>query len=180
MNYIYIAQSLDGYIAGPNGELDWLASIDNPEGDDFGFAGFMAGIDAIVMGRNTFEKVQSFGNWPYEKPVFVLSHDLTRVPAALDGKVSLMQGNPTEVEGELKRQGFHRLYIDGGQTIQQFLRAGLINELIVTTIPVLLGKGIPLFGSLDESIKLELLHSQTLLGQLVMSRYRLKDKETDG
>lgn len=146
-NIVYIATSLDGYIAGPNNEMDWLHQVPNPDGSDFGFANFMANVDALVMGRNTFEMVLSFGvEWPYNKPVFVLSNTLKSVPEGYQDKVFLVQGAlPTVVE-QLHQQGYQRLYIDGGKTVQSFLAEDLIDEMIITTIPVLLGAGIPQIG----------------------------------
>ncbi len=121
-NIVYIATSLDGYIAGPNNEMDWLHQVPNPDGSDFGFANFMANVDALVMGRNTFEMVLSFGvEWPYNKPVFVLSNTLKSVPEGYQDKVFLVQGAlPTVVE-QLHQQGYQHLYIDGGKTVQSFL-----------------------------------------------------------
>lgn len=174
MNYVYIAQSLDGYIAGPKGELGWLEAIDNPEQSDFGFADFMSAIDALVMGRNTFEKVLSFDIWPYDKPVFVASNSLTTLASELTGKAFLLRGTPQEMVAGLNQRGFRNLYIDGGQMIQSFLRMGLIDELIVTTVPILLGGGIPLFGSLQQAAQLELISSEVLLNQLVKTRYKIK------
>ena len=87
-NVIYIATSLDGFIAAKDGSIDWLMEIPNPEGSDFGFAEFFENIDAVVLGRNTFESVLSFGQWPYTKPVFVLSNSLKTVPGHLAEKVS--------------------------------------------------------------------------------------------
>ena len=168
---VYIAQSLDGFIAGPNGELDWLEAIDNPTQSDFGFAEFMAGIDALVMGRKTFEKVLSFGHWPYDKPVFVVSNSLSAVAPELAEKVFVLNGTPRQICTQLAEQGYQNLYIDGGKLIQSFLAEDLINELTVTTVPVLLGEGIPLFGGLAERVPLRLLHSEVLLNQLVKTRY---------
>ena len=173
-NYVYIAQSLDGYIAGPNGELDWLEEIENPEQSDFGFAAFMDTIDALVMGRNTFEKVLSFGMWTYEKPVFVASSSLPSLPSSVEGKAFLLKGVPKDMVTTLHEKGYKNLYIDGGAVIQSFLNEDLIDELIVTTVPVLLGEGIPLFGSLPRQAKLKLIGSEVLLNQLVKTHYRVE------
>ena len=96
-NYVYIAQSLDGYIAGPNGELDWLEDIDNSEQNDLGFSAFMKTVDALVMGKNTFDKVLTFGMWPYEKPVFVASGSLSSLPSSMEGKAFIMKGTPEDM-----------------------------------------------------------------------------------
>ena len=173
LSTVFIACSLDGYIAGPNGELDWLEMVPNPEGVDTGFGPLMARIDAIVMGRRTYETVLGFGGeWPYPKPVFVLSNSLKTVPDKLRDRVQLLNGAPQEVLQILHARGLHRLYIDGGSTIQRFLAAGLINELIITTVPMLLGGGFPLFGRLEKPVKWEHLGTEVLLGQLVQSHYK--------
>ncbi|WP_428774356.1 dihydrofolate reductase family protein, partial [Vibrio sp.] len=101
MNYIYVAQSLDGYIAGPNGELEWLSEVDNPQQSDFGFAHFISSIDALVMGRNTFEKVMSFEQWPYTKPVFVVSNRPFHLPQSLEGRVEFIRGEPDQLVKQL-------------------------------------------------------------------------------
>lgn len=173
-NHVYIATSLDGYIAEKDGGLDWLMNIPNPTGSDFGFADFMSGIDALVMGRATFEKVLSFDQWPYDKPVFVLSREMTMLPSDMAGKAELLCGDIDQILATLNQRGMTRLYIDGGKTVQSFLAADLIDELIVTSIPVLLGDGIPLYGALDGQLDFELVGSEVLLGQMVKSHYRRK------
>ena len=170
-NYVYIAQSLDGFIAGPNGELEWLNEIENPDGIDFGYAEFIGQIDALVMGRKTFEVVMSFNDWPYFKPVYVASSTLKSIPQKLAGKAFITKGIPLEIVEMLNSKGLRNLYIDGGALIQSFLSAGLIDKLIITTIPVILGAGIPLFGSLGSKTRLKLDGSQALIGQTVQSRY---------
>lgn len=135
-NIVFIARSIDGFIAGKNGELDWLHAIPNPDNVDMGYHQLMAEIDALVMGRTTFETVLGFGiDWPYTRHVFVLSHTLQAVPEALRGKVTLTKGNSPEILDEIHARGFFKLYIDGGRTVQDFLRADLIDELRITTIP---------------------------------------------
>ncbi len=174
-NIVFIAQSLDGYIAGKKGELDWLHSIPNPEKDDLGFTQLMQDVDAIVMGRLTFETVCGFGGeWPYSKPVFVLSKTLQEVPSRFKSKVSLLQGNPSEVLAKVHARKFFRLYIDGGTTIQSFLKEDLIDELRITTIPILLGGGSSLFGDLVSVVDFVHIESKVFLGQLVQSHYKRK------
>lgn len=177
-NYIYIAQSLDGFIADKDGGIDWLNEIPRPEGDDFGFAEFISNIDAILMGRNTFEVVLSFGFWPYEKPVFVLSHSLSEVPTHLQEKSKIIHGDLQNVIRQLNDQGYQKLYIDGGKLIQSSLKENLIDELIITTVPILLGEGIPLFTSLQQPIKLTHKETKVFSNGLTMSHYhRLKNSE---
>jgi len=174
-NSVFIATSLDGYIADKNGDLKWLHAIPNPEKTDMGYAHFMEGIDALVMGRHTFETVCGFDvEWPYSKPVFVLSNTMNEVPNAYKEKAFLVNGNLNEVLDKLHQMQFLRLYIDGGRTINNFLKADLIDELIITTIPILLGGGIPLFRELHEELNFELVSTGTFLNQIVQSHYRRK------
>jgi dihydrofolate reductase len=171
-NTVYIAQSLDGYIADKNGRIDWLNDISNPENDDFGFSDFMNDIDAIVMGRNTFQQVLSFGVWPYTKPVYVISTSMNKIPDEISDKVTLLKSVPVEIIKTLHKQGFKNLYIDGGLLIQSFLSEDLIDELIITTIPVLLGGGTSLFGELKETLKFEHIQTEVLLNSLVKCHYK--------
>lgn len=175
MNSVYLGTSLDGFIADRNGGLDWLDMIPVPEGVDMGYNQFMSRIDALVMGRNTFETVCGFDiDWPYEKPVFVLSEQLDKIPEKCNGKVFLIKGKLKDVLAELHEKGHNRLYIDGGATVRRFLSEDLIDELIITTIPIILGGGIPLFMELPESLELELVSSEVYLDQIVQSHYKRK------
>jgi len=176
-NIVFIAQSLDGYIAGPKGELDWLDSIPNPDGDAMGYNVMMDQTDAIVMGRNTFDTVCGFGGeWPYAKHVFVLSHTLDKVPDPLQTKVTILKGRPGQVLQEIHARKYYNLYIDGGLTIQEFLKEDLIDELRITTFPILLGGGYPLFGPLKAPLSFELVASKIYLDQLVQNVYKRKDR----
>lgn len=174
-NIVFIAKSLDGYIADKDGALDWLHAIPNPDNEDMGFVKIMSEIDAVVMGRKTYEVVCSFGGeWPYSKPVFVLSNSLKEIPKRLRDKVTLVSGSPQEVLKTAQKKGFYKLYIDGGTTIQNFLKEGLIDELIITTIPILLGGGAPLFGDLNQAIRFDHLETKVFLQQIVQNHYRTK------
>ncbi len=176
-NIVYIGRSLDGYIAGKNGELDWLDSVPNPEGSDMGFYDFMAQIDAMLMGRNTFETVCNFkGEWPYNIPVFVLSDSLQEIPSTFQSKATLVKGTLKEILRTIHKAGYHSLYIDGGLTIQSFLKEDLIDEMIISTLPILLGGGIPLFGELTTSLMFEHVESKVFLEQIVQDTYRRKRK----
>jgi dihydrofolate reductase len=171
---VYIATSLDGYIARSNGDIDWLPPI-NPDGEDYGYGEFIRTIDVIVMGRKSFEKVQSFNPWPYEgTPVTVLSQTLRAVPTHLTSKVSLSHASPETLSAQLASEGVKRVYVDGGQTIQAFLRAGLITDLTITSIPVLIGSGIPLFGHLSADIRLTHLQTNAFGNGLVQSSYAVQ------
>ena len=174
-NKVFIARSLDGYIADKNGGLDWLNAVPNPEHLDLGYEKFIQSVDAIVMGRTTFETVCSFDmDWPYTLPVFVLSNKLDSVPADLKNKVVLVSGPLSEILDQIHKKGYTRLYIDGGVTVQNFLKEDLIDELIITTIPILLGGGIPLFGELPKEMEFEHVESVLFLDALVQDSYRRK------
>jgi dihydrofolate reductase len=165
---IFIGTSLDGFIARPNGDLDFLPP---GGGEPHGYDEFMATVDALVIGRKTFETVLTFDAWPYgEKPVIVLS---TRplAPAPADAVVERMSGPPIEIVAHLATRGIQHIYVDGGNTIQRFLRAGLIQRLIVTRVPVLIGAGIPLFGALDRDIALKHVATRHYASGLVQSEY---------
>jgi dihydrofolate reductase len=170
---VFIANSLDGFIAKPDGDIDWLHHPDYTiEGEDFGYTRFMESIDAIIMGRNSFEKVLSFDGWHYDKPVLVLSSSLKSVPEAVSDKAEILNGSPEEVLSKLASKGLHHFYIDGGKTIQNFLNAGLIDEMIITKIPVLLGEGIPLFGPLEKDLQLKLIGSESFDNGFVQLTYK--------
>ena len=170
-NYVYIATSLDGFIATTEEDLNWLDEIPNPEKNDFGFAEFMSRIDALVMGRKTFEKVLTFDSWPYDKPVYVASRGTLSIPEELQDKVDIIKGHPEELVEQLQVMGHQNLYIDGGLTIQGFLKEDLIDEMIITRIPVLLGDGIPLFGRLTERLHFKHVSTEIFNDILVKSHY---------
>lgn len=171
-NSVYIGVSLDGYIADSEGKIDFLDTFTFPEGEDMGYYSFMDRIDALVMGRITFETVLGFNvPWPYEKPVYVLSTTLKEVPEGYEGKVFLVKGTLNEVLSEIHSKDHHRLYIDGGSTIQGFLKEDLIDEMIITTIPVLVGGGHPLFGPLDQLLKFECVSTERYADKVVQSRF---------
>ena len=172
---VFIGTSLDGFIARPNGSFDFL-----PEGggEPHGYNEFMATIDALVIGRNTFETVLPMKPWPYgDKRVVVLSSypiDFSRV---VGGKVEQMSGSPAEIGAQLAATGAHHLYIDGGITIQRFLRAGLIQRLIITRVPVLIGEGIPLFSTLPHDIHLRHVSTKSYPSGLVSSEYQIANQK---
>jgi dihydrofolate reductase len=173
---VFVGVSLDGFIARPNGDLDWLMGEGGGDSTEYGYNEFIAGIDTIVMGRKTFEKVLTFDKWYYgTKRVMVLSSrslDLS-IAQARGGIVEVSAGSPNEIVSKLAASGANRLYVDGGITIQQFLRAGLIHRLIISRLPVLIGEGIPLFGSLLRDIRLNHIATRTYPGGMVQSEYRI-------
>jgi dihydrofolate reductase len=169
---VFIATSLDGFIARDDGAIDWLPEPDPAE--DFGYGEFIASVDAIVMGRKTFELASSFDPWPYgETPVVVLSSGRIGIPRALRDTVEHMTGTPAEIVRGLGVRGFDHLYVDGGATIRGFLADGLIRRITLTRIPVLLGSGIPLFGPLEEDIQLHHVGSRVYENGLVQSTYEV-------
>lgn len=173
-NSIFIATSLDGYIADKNGGIDWLNSIPNPNNDDMWYVEFSNGIDALVMGRTTFETVLGFDvDWPYNKPVFVLSNKLKEIPKSHKDKAFLVKGTLTEILEQIHEKGYGRLYIDGGTTIRNFLKEDLIDEMVLTTIPILLGGGSSLFLELPNELKFELIGTKTFLNQ-IQNHYKRK------
>lgn len=169
---VFIAASIDGFIARKSGSIDWLPAEDANE--DYGYKGFIDSVDAIVMGRNTFESVLSMGWWQYEdKPVIVLSHYPLNIPSKIKESVTRMSEDPLTLVSNLEKLGYSHLYVDGGMTIQSFLEAGLISQLIITRIPVLIGNGIPLFGPLTHDIRLQHLLTRQYKNGLVQSHYRV-------
>jgi dihydrofolate reductase len=174
-NIVFIAASLDGYIADKDGGVDWLHSIPNPENLDMGFVDLIDRIDALVMGRKTFEKVCSFDcDWPYSKPVFVLSNSMKSIPEGYKGKAETVKGSLSEILESIHQKGYIHLYIDGGVTVQSFLKEDLIDEMIITVIPILLGDGIQLFGELPKPMEFEYVKTEVFLNAIVQNHYRRK------
>jgi dihydrofolate reductase len=162
-NRVYIATSLDGYIADADGGVGFLDTFPMPDNDDMGFTEFIGRTEAILMGRKSFETVLGFGvAWPYAKPVFVWTQTLQEIPESLAGKVTLVSGETLEVLERIHKEGYFELYIDGGSTIQSFLRKDLIDEITITTIPVLIGGGIPLFGPLKGMLTFSCVKSESI------------------
>lgn len=167
---VFIGTSVDGFIARTNGELDFLPP---GGGEPHGYAEFMETVDALVIGRKTYETVLAFDTWPYgEKPVFVLTTG-TLALSPVGAVVEHMSGEPAEIALRLDARGVNHVYVDGGITIQRFLRAGLIQRLIITRVPVLIGDGIPLFGSLLRDVRLEHIATRHYPSGLVQTEYRV-------
>jgi dihydrofolate reductase len=169
---VFIGTSVDGFIARLNGSFDFL-----PEGggEPHGYDEFMASVDALVIGRHTFETVLAFPDWPYgDKRVIVLSSKSIDLSVVRGGAVEQMGGEPEEIVSALEARGLRHIYVDGGITIQRFLRAGLIQRLIITRVPVLIGGGIPLFGSLPRDVRLQHIGTQQYSGGLVKSEYHVR------
>ena len=167
---VFVGTSVDGYIARPNGALDFLP----PDGGEpHGYDEFMASVNALIIGRHTYETVLAFAAWPYgEMPVFVLSTKALRPPPA-GAVVERMTGSPEEIVATLTRRGFQHAYVDGGVTIQSFLRAKLIQRLTITRVPVIIGVGIPLFGPTTRDVMLKHIRTQQYPSGLVKSEYEV-------
>jgi dihydrofolate reductase len=165
---VFIGTSVDGFIARESGDIDWLTSRGEAAGDT-GYDAFMAGIDHLVMGRVTYETVLEFGFWPYEgKTVLVLSTTL----APDDPRVRVVRS--IAKARDVLDGAARGVYVDGGQVVQAFLREDLIDEITITRVPVLIGVGKPLFGTLPTDVDLELLEQRTLGGGVVQTRYRVR------
>lgn len=173
---VFVATSLDGFIARPDGSIDWLLEANAlvPRGEDCGYGEFIRTIDVLVMGRSSFEQVLTFAEWPYaDKRVVVLSSRSIAIPAALAGTVTVSAEAPSALVERLTAEGAKRLYVDGGITIQRFLAAGLIDDITITLIPVLLGRGRPLFGPGEQDVHLALVGSKIFGFGFVQLSYRV-------
>lgn len=173
--HLFIATSLDGFVARKDRQIDWLEK--QPMADeDHGYDAFVELVDGIVMGRGTFETVRAYEPWPYQKPVVVMSGSLGQgdIPAALRGRVTVSDLSPAALMDDLAARGWERAYIEGGALVQSFLREGLIRDIVLTVAPVLIGDGIRLFGALDFDIDLELVGATAFPSGLVQSRYRIR------
>jgi len=173
--HIYIARSLDGYIAREDGSLDWLTE-QAIEGENLGYEEFTLSMDVLILGRHTYEKVLSFGEWPYKLPVVVMSNTLKHsdLKENLIGKVKIWQGSPKTLMAQLALEGSKKAYVDGGQLIQSFLQQGLIKDMNITTAPILLGKGISLFGARNGEISMTHVSSTSFPSGYVQSKYEVK------
>jgi len=167
---VFVGTSLDGFIARPNGALDFLPP---GGGEPHGYQEFIESVDALVIGRKTFETVLAFPEWPYgEKRVIVLSSSPLDLSQAA-GVVEQMAGPPAEIVNKLAASGASHLYVDGGITIQRFLRAGIVDRLIITRVPVLIGEGIPLFGKLPHDVQVRHVATRSYQSGLVQSEYEV-------
>jgi dihydrofolate reductase len=170
---VFVGTSLDGFIARPNGDFDFLP----PDGgEEHGYNEFIASVDAIVMGRHTYETVLTLGSWPYgKKRVVVLSNRPLDLSVTSGSVIEQMAGAPEQIVSELAARGIQHIYVDGGITIQRFLRAGLIQRLTITRVPVLIGEGIPLFGTLPHDVHLRHIATRHYPSGLVSSEYHVAD-----
>ena len=167
---VYIGTSLDGFIARKDGDINWLTQFANDEAIH-AYEEFISRIDAIVIGRGTFKKVLTFPSWPYDKKVFVLSNSIKQGSDELKEKVTVLSINPLKLLSYLSGLGFSSIYIDGGTVIQNFLKEDLVDELIISKVPILIGNGIQLFGQLNTDLKFKHIQTQVQSNGLVRSYY---------
>jgi dihydrofolate reductase len=168
---VFCGVSVDGFLSRPDHSLDFL---ETGEQEPHGFEEFYNSVDVVVIGRKTFDVVLTFGEWPYgKKQVVVLSSNPLNLSSIKGGVVEQMSSEPSEIVTQLKARGFKHAYIDGGITIQRFLAAGLIDRMVITRVPVLIGSGIPLFGPITRDISLHHVATRTFKGGLVQSEYEL-------
>jgi dihydrofolate reductase len=172
---VYIGTSLDGFIARKDGDIDWLTRFANDEAIH-AYEEFISGIDAIVIGRGTFEKVITFPSWPYEKKAFVLSTSIKQVPDFLREKITVLSMKPKELLDYLSGNRFSSIYVDGGKVIQEFLKEDLIDKLIIAKVPVLIGSGIPLFDYLKTDLQFKHIQTQVSSNGIVRSYYERERK----
>jgi dihydrofolate reductase len=170
--HVFIATSIDGFIARPDGNIDWLTKFATGN-EDTGYNAFVDSFDGVVMGRGTFETALSFGTWPFNKPVVVVSQTLTQSKLRTDlrAKVRFSRLSPKPLMDELAINGWRRVYVDGGKVIQSFLKEGLISDMILTRVPVLLGNGLSLFGPLEGDVALGHVSTVAFPSGLVQSKY---------
>jgi dihydrofolate reductase len=174
---VFVGVSVDGFLARINGQLDFL---DAAGSESHGYEEFIDTVDTIVIGRKTFEIVMGFDTWPYgARRVVILSSQPIDLSAASarGGRVEHMSGPPAPIATRLAAEGARHVYVDGGLTIQDFLRAGLIQRLVINRVPVLIGSGIPLFGSLPQDVSLRHVGTRTFQGGLVQSEYEVLSKD---
>ncbi len=168
---VFIGTSVDGFIARSNGSFDFLPA---DGGEPHGYQEFFASVDALIIGRKTYETVEAFAEWPYgKKQVIVLSSRPLDFSKLRGAKIEQMSGDPAEIVRKLEARGIRHIYVDGGVTIQQFLRAGLIQRLVITRVPVLIGEGIPLFGTIPKDILLKHIATQSYASGLVKTEYEV-------
>ncbi|WP_281973213.1 dihydrofolate reductase family protein [Ruegeria faecimaris] len=175
--HIMMAMSLDGFVARPDHRLDWLEKQPTAD-EDHGFAAFQSSVDVIVMGSGSYRTVLGFGEWPYKKPVVVLSRSMkpSGIPDELRDRVEVSDKTPTDLMEDFGARGYNRVYVDGGAIIQSFLKAGLIEDMRITLVPILIGEGIRIFGETEGDVDLELVSVSSFSSGLVDLDYRLKTK----
>lgn len=170
----FVGMSLDGYIADDSGGLDWLeaaaAPVDGAPGEDYGFASLVASVDAVAMGRNTWDHIAHLDDLPYQGvPIYVFTH---RPPSEPRDGVTYWSSTPVEAMEAWREAGMRHVYLDGGVTVSAFLAEGLVDDLVLTVVPMLLGSGRPLFHRHPRATHLELVGVEGFPNGVVTQRYR--------
>ncbi len=176
-NYVFVAQSLDGFIASKDGSTSWL-NMPNPTKTDYGYNNFLKQIDAFIIGRLTFEKALKYKPYPYSKQVFVLSTTLKNIPINLQDSVEIVNGDLKTILQDIQSKGYKNLYIDGAKTIQSFLKEGLIDEITINTLPIILGEGIKLFENINKTIPLILKSKTSYENGILTSTYKKQEMDS--
>ena len=171
---LYIACSLDGFIARENGSIDWLTEYEKNLGTDYGYSEFYSSIGTVLMGRKTYEQVLGFGDWPYgEKKAYVFTRQ--KEPKLREKNVEFISGDIGEFARQLKKNTEEDIWLVGGsQLIKVFLEEDLVQDLIVFFVPVILGSGIPLFDQIQKEIGLKLINTERYESGLVRVEYEIE------
>lgn len=172
----FIATSLDGYIARPDQSIDWLENATSDATEDYGYEDFMSNITSVVMGRKTFQRILTFPEWPFQhQRVIVLSKTMKEVPPSLRDSVQLFDGTSTQLVEILEAEGDTHIYVDGSRAIQSFISEGFLTDIILTTLPILIGDGISLFGDLPRDVHLDHVSTRAYQNGFVQSHYMFKN-----
>jgi dihydrofolate reductase len=176
---VFCGTSVDGFLARPDDTFDFLKA---GEGVPHGFTEFFNSVDVVVIGRRTFEVVRDLGHFGLygKKQVVVLSSSPLDLSSVKSTKVEQMSGTPQEIVARLAKRGFKHAYVDGGITIQRFLKLGLVDRITVTRVPVLIGQGVPLFGPLPRDIRLRHVRTRSYKTGMVQSKYEVDDLRRTG
>lgn len=180
---VFIATSVDGFIAKKDGSVDWLHTAGNPDVDmgsqaDMGMNAYISSVDCMIMGRKCMDVISSMNltpeQWPYgDIKIIVLSNTIKEAPTNMKDKVEMYSGDLKALVSRLENDGYKHAYIDGGTTIQAFINLKLINEITITKTPVLLGEGKPLFGKTFKDIKLEKAHAVAFPNDFIQLKYKV-------
>ncbi|HKV51038.1 MAG TPA: dihydrofolate reductase family protein [Gemmatimonadaceae bacterium] len=165
---VFVGVSVDGFMARRDGRFDFLPA---DGGEEHGYTAFISSVDAVVMGRGTFDTVLGMDRWPFRQPVIVLTTRACDAALPPNAAIEFMSGDPAGVVARLAARGMRHLYVDGGITIQRFLDAGLIDRATITRVPVIIGDGIPLFGRTNRDIRLRHVETRTYGSGLVTTEY---------
>lgn len=171
----FIATSLDGFIARPDQSIDWLEDADSDATEDYGYEKFVRTVSSVVMGRKTFAKIMNFPEWPFpSQRVIVLSTTMKEVPPSVADQVQLFGGSVEDLAFLLESDRETHIYVDGSRAIQSFIQAGILSDITITTIPILIGEGVPLFGAIPKDVKLEHVTTKAFRNGFVQSIYEFR------